>query len=198
VVRQRKGVPAEYRPSTDHILQVWEQATDTEITAGAEWYPRAHKLAGEIFGCPSTGAGVIAALSPQCAWQRNITLAREAARGKRGSYVTASNWAKAQRIMGGEHWTTVLGPRGPKVRAFAATIEDPWDALPVVIDRHAFDVAIGRPTSDSARQVVLSRVGVYDLFAATYRLAADLVGESPATVQATTWTTWRRLKGLPD
>ncbi|HTE66948.1 MAG TPA: hypothetical protein VK736_11925 [Candidatus Binatia bacterium] len=120
-------------------------------------------------------------------WQSSET-------GRTPRYATGSNVVKARRCDAGEHWADVLG--GPKVRAFAALIDDPDDLTAVVIDRHAFDVAVGRVTSDHERDLLLKRRGVYERFARVYRAAARVLGIPPSVVQATTWTYWRRVKGL--
>ena len=200
------GIPLEYRPSARNILQVLDAATAAEWEAGALWYPAAHKIASEIFSDPATGAGVLAALSPQRAWAANVQDARDLAAGRRPRYATRANLAKAQAILDGSPWQTVLGDprttrrtsRGAKVRNFAACIADPWDPWAVAIDRHAFDVAVGRITSDAERERILARVGVYDRFARTFRAAARATGEAPNVIQAVSWVTWRRLKGLPE
>lgn len=192
----RKGIPPEYRPSVRNILTIWAQATADDLDAGAQWYPDAHKVAIDIAGDGDVGAGVLAALSPQRSWSDNVTGAREFMRTGRCRYATGRNISKAQSILDGGQWGAVLG--GPKVRSFAACIADPWDTYAVVVDRHAFDIAVGRVTSDAERNLLLKRAGTYDRFARTYRAAARVLDDLPMVVQATTWTTWRRLKGLPD
>ena len=200
------GVPDAYRPGVRNILQTLEMATAAEWEAGALWYPNAHKVASELAPDPATGAGILAALSPQRAWAPNVQDARDLAAGRRPRYATRANLVKAQAILDGAPWQDVLGDprttrrisRGAKVRNFAACIADPWDPWSVVIDRHAFDVAVGRITSDAERTRVLGRVGVYDRFARTYRAAARATGEAPNVIQAVVWVTWRRLKGLPE
>ena len=89
---------------------------------------------------------------------------------------------------------------GSKVRAFYRAILDPADPDPVVIDRHAFDVAVGRVTSDRVRRVLVDRSWVYDAVADAYRAAAAELsartGElwTPSELQAATWETWRARK----
>lgn len=193
---KRKGIPPEYTPSVASVVDIWSKATDRDRDLGACWYPEAHRVAKDLCGDAATGAGVIAALSPQAGWTSNLEMARDLASGRRPRMTTGANILKAERIMAGEPWRDVLG--GPKVRSFAQCIEDPWDGHSAVIDRHAFDVAVGRVTDDAIRSLVLSRAGVYDTFAGIYRAAARDIGEDPCVVQATTWTTWRRLKSLPE
>jgi hypothetical protein len=162
-------------------------------------------------------AGVIAALSPRLAWRKNVEYAnlaymtynqmrREAPLSGLTDEVRASIFAgiiptlnanarKAFRILEGESPEDVL--RGPKVTAFYWTIVDPTDPRAVVVDRHAVDIAYGRTMSDDERNKALSGKR-YGEVATLYRRAAAIIsrelGEfwSPAQVQATTWTYWRR------
>ena len=162
-------------------------------------------------------AGVIAALSPRLAWRKNVEYAnlaymtynqmqQEAPLRGLTDEVRASIFAgiiptlnanarKAFRILEGESPEDVL--RGPKVTAFYWTIVDPTDPRAVVVDRHAVDIAYGRTMSDDERNKALSGKR-YGEVATLYRRAAAIIsrelGEfwSPAQVQATTWTYWRR------
>lgn len=175
---------------------------------GSDWETRVRKA-----------AGVIAALSPRLAWRKNVEYARLAymvhadivARKnpllpQRGEVTEAffagmiptlnANARKAFRILDGGDPDEVLG--GPKVRAFYFTITNPTDPRAVVVDRHAIDIAFGEVLNDQSRGVALGRKGAYDAVSALYRKAAVIIsrelGEvwTPAQVQATTWTYWRR------
>lgn len=162
-------------------------------------------------------AGVIAALSPRLAWRKNVEYAQlaymqwvdiqkwrdnppdgdVAAAFFAGMIPTLNaNARKAFRILNGESPEDVLG--GPKVRAFYFTIVNPADPRGVVVDRHAIDITFGQVLNDQARGLALGRKGAYDKVAELYRRAARIIsaelGEvwTPAQVQATTWTYWRR------
>lgn len=74
------------------------------------------------------------------------------------------------------------------------------DKMPVVVDRHAFAIAMGftiEPGSTS-----LTRSGNFDTIAQAYRIAASTIGEvdgrnlTPAELQAITWVMWREMKGV--
>ena len=180
------------------------------------WEPREYAQDGDDpwqDGAVERAAGVIAALSPRLPWRKNVEYAKKAY-----AYFYASpnlrhplqsqavwlsqiptlkaNALKAWRILAGELPEDVLG--GPKVRAFYFTIANPTDPRAVVIDRHAFDVAVGQVLTDAARGVMLGRKGVYDSIATLYRRAAAIVTRetgvptTPAELQAITWTYWRR------
>ena len=179
------------RPTSPNIIRVYLAATAQHVAEGLTWYRDAHKLACELDpDNPSRAAGVIAALSPRESWTRNVYLATLLYErgGDLQDGTLSSNLDKARRIYAGEDPLDVLG--GAKVRAFFTLINNPDDAETVCVDRHAFDVAVGRKTDDKARQV-LGRKGMYERFARAYRRAAEVLGVTPAQVQAVTWVAWR-------
>lgn len=200
---KRKPLAADQTPDVTNILTTFFGATDDELARGAGWYSEAHRIALELEPDDvRIGAGVIAALSPQTAWGErkgeNIELARRAFADGKATGHTGDSCRKATAIL--SHWQDpedVLG--GLKVRNFYAAIVDPHSPTAVCVDRHAFDVAIGRVT-DNGTRTVLARVGVYELFAEAYREAARQIGGgiTPAAVQAVTWLAWRREKGIVD
>lgn len=172
-----------------NIISVYRRATPAQVAEGRRWYREAHQLAAAMSGDdPWAGAGVLAALSPQTPWTRNIELARQAFATGRARGHTGNALAKAERIMRGEHPLTVL-PRESKTWHFCRAIGDPDDPDAVVIDRHAHDIAVGERYG--ARDRGLSKPRRYALLARAYREAARLVGTSPSTVQAITWVVWR-------
>lgn len=190
------------RPRVNAVLDVYRNATVADLDYGREWYRTAHALAARLD--PSNvraAAGVIAALSPMMNWERNMMLAIRAYDDGCASGALFGNVRKADAIMAGADPLDILG--GDKVRNFFAAIADPESDEAVCIDRHAFDIAVGRVTNDITRRA-LSRVGVYESFAKVYREAARILTRetgmhvTPAQVQAVTWVAWRRMKGLTD
>jgi hypothetical protein len=216
------------KPHTRNVTRVFRQANADDRAAGRDWYGAAHDLAatladafearetwadGEESYTPdalSRAAAVIAVLSPRLSWPRNVQVAWQAyetfhqCRASREQFVAAlpvlnRNAGKAWDILSG----TILPDdalTGPKTRAFWQTIADPYNALAVVVDRHAIDVALGQVTNDVIRGKALGRKGAYDALATCYRRAARIIslelGEhwTPAAVQAVTWTYWRRTR----
>jgi hypothetical protein len=188
----------------DRILEVWGQATDAEHADGRAWYPAAGHIAdtvaelarahGATFGDSdrSAGAGIVAALSPQCSWDENITRALAFADGLGPIGGLADGVGKSTAIAAGAHPGEVLG--GRKVRSF-------WHNIighrhHVTVDRHAVAIVYGRPLDD--REIkVLERCGAYTYIAAVYRAVARRLAVDPATLQAVTWLAWRRLKATP-
>lgn len=188
------------KPNAARILDVYRQATLQELQDGLDWYRDAHAIAVALDPeRPHAAAGVLAALSPMQSWGRNVNLAARAYADGRASGGLFRNCAKADQIMAGAEPLDVLG--GDKVCNFYKAIANPADGSAVVIDRHAFDIAVGRITNDKSR-AALSRKGVYDAFARAYVRAAKTISAetgldmSPSALQAVTWCTWRRLKGL--
>lgn len=190
-------------PEVENVLSVYLRASDSAMREGMAWYDDAHSFAKTLD--PKRfhrAAGVIAALSPMNHWENNK---RKAALlySRNGIIVMgddnsngiglSKNVAKAIAIYRGEDALDVLG--GFKVRAFYQTILDPTADIDPVIDRHAFDIAVGKVTNDKARGI-LGRKGVYHEFANVYREAAMLTGIGPAQLQAVTWIQWRNEKGI--
>jgi hypothetical protein len=169
------------------IVATYRRADDDQTARGATWYEEAHALARALD--PSNirrAAGVIAALSPQMPWTRNVTLA---VRAYADGIASGAPFATmATRILRGEDLADVLN--GPKTRAFAETIADPAHADTVVVDRHALSVILSRNSTDKDANA-LGRKGAYAACAAAYVAAADVLGVSATVVQATTWVVWR-------
>jgi hypothetical protein len=177
-----------------NILNVFGRATDDDISKGMSWYDDAHTFATTLDHNVSRAAGIIAALSPMNGWANNKAKAEllYSQNGEGTNVGLFSNVAKAQAIYNGADPLTVLG--GDKVRAFYATILDPSGDHNPVIDRHAFDIAVGQVTNSRERGK-LSRKGEYTRFAQAYRQAAISEAIGASQLQAITWLTWRRELG---
>lgn len=188
------------------ILAVFFTATPPERLGGARFYSDAHTLAQSIAAngvSVETVAGVIAALSPNNRWSRNVADAGalvaafamggygDAAQVKVGTY--NANKIKALRILNNEPPLDVLG--GLKVRAFYRCIMGDHDA--VCVDGHAYSVWRGERFATSLMPKISPKL--YSAIAADYARATeqvnDILGESysPSQVQAITWLVWRRL-----
>jgi hypothetical protein len=176
-------------PDVQHIVRLYREATPDQLARGLDWYQEAHSLALAL--SPNDvlkAAGVISALSPLKTWDINQKLAiRAFADGTATGHMPHNN-DLANRILAGENTIDVL--KGDKTRNFAQVIANPTDQCAVVVDRHAFDVAINEVTNDKIRGQLKNK-GEYDKFANAYREAARIVGASPSQVQAVTWVVWR-------
>lgn len=188
-----------------NIINKHEQATPELRKGGAEWYEKAHEEAKRVgSGDVKKGAGIIAALSPQIGWDRNVSEAHELAKtGNIRGALLPENVEKAHRIMAGEDPHDVLG--GHKVRSFFENIHDPSNPEHVTIDRHAYDIAMGHPFVGTGRKstprggdgkmspdIGLSAMGRYQHFVHAYKQAAQALDTSiPNKTQAITWVTHR-------
>lgn len=197
--------------STRNIMRAWRASTAADQAAGRDWYPRAHRLARELFPDDIVrGAAVIAIPSPMTAWALNVRIARDAAAlatdgatfddilaGMEGWPVTPANRRKLAAVLAGADPDLVVS--GPKVRPFFRMIADPIaEGSWVVVDRHAVDIYAGRVQSDKQRAAILGKVAGHEDVAAAYRRAAKIVTRetgiptSASDVQAVTWLYWRR------
>lgn len=180
----------------DNIIKVYRSATRDQLARGKAWYQTAHELAIIMGGDPQVGAGVIAALSAQRQWLETIKLAQHALStldvrldGKQLKTMQDQE-NKVRRIMRGEDPQAVL-PTERKTGQFYLCILNPEHPTAVVIDRHAHDIAVGRPFGDESRG--LSTQSRYEIFAQAYREAARRLKVKPLTVQAVTWVVWTDL-----
>lgn len=186
-------IQASYRTRetyVSNIIRTFGSASPDRLQAGLDWYPNAHRIARLISndGDAVKGAGVLAALSPQTSWWLNVELATDAFENHVAGRHTRDSCRKANRIMAGEDPATVL-PMRRKTGQFYRCILDPSDGKAVCVDRHAHDVAVGKPFGDAQRG--LSAHGRYNLIAECYREAAHRLGKLPSVVQAVSWTVWR-------
>jgi hypothetical protein len=191
-------------PSTRNVTRVYRAATAQDRADGIEWYARARRIAAELDPENVTrAAAVIALVSPLTPWERNVWLAREAYRlHAAGADVGAllptlkGNARKVARVLNGEDPAGVVS--GLKVTAFWLTIADPTNSHAVVVDRHAYDVAVGRVTNDETRSAGIGTAKRYAALADCYARAARILSREtgtvvlPSTVQAVTWVAWRR------
>lgn len=168
-----------------NIIDAYNAATPAQRAKGEQWYQVAHDLAQVISGGNArAGAGVLAALSANTGWDQNQELARRAYVDGRPSGHFGDALRKAERIMLGEDPEAVL-PMDAKTGHFFRCIADPTDPDPVVIDRHAHDIAVGETYGQRDRG--LSSLGRYALLAHCYREAAHRLGIIQSELQAVTW-----------
>jgi hypothetical protein len=187
-----------------NVLRIFREASPAQVADGRGWYARANAAARELAsmgdGDVVRAAAVLAVLSPSTPWARNVELARMA-------YTMAANGATFAEIAApvgtpgrlptmGDHArkaaALVLGAdpasvvSGPKVTPFWQRIVDAATGATgvgsVVVDRHAFDIAVGRVTDDRTRGLALGRKGGHHNVAMAYVRAASVLrrtGEAP-------------------
>ena len=200
------------RANARHILGMLGLASAADIAQGCSWYQRAYDLS--VSFCHTYGltlgqaVGVIAALSPNNKWVRNVADAEamiklwHAGTDPRITKVCTynTNKDKAARILelespDDETIQEILS--GQKVVAFYRCIAGYRDA--VCVDGHAFAIFMGEriPTT----QTPSIGKALYAAITRSYILASERSFEAcgrhltPAQVQAVTWVTYRRLLG---
>lgn len=176
----------------ENLRMLWNTRELADNTDGAAWYPKAQAIVSEwaqSFGIQrETVACVVAALSPQIDWERNLIIADDILHGLPPSIRgLQSNVTKAQRILAdGATDTLLYFPQGPKVASFARNL---WgDMSFVTVDTHCIQAAL----NDAASTVTL-RWTPYTVFAECYATVARELDLQPATFQSIIWHTWKRL-----
>lgn len=185
------GAPC-HKEMVGRLSAILECASEENWEAGTYWYAEAHDVAADIATeynvSVGTAAGVIAALSPRCPWERNVKYAWQLFETGDAPVMFTSK-RKALRIKNGEAALDVLA--GNKVVAFYHNIMNPSSGRDVCVDSHACDTAVGRKLTDPERKQVMERKGGYSAVAEAYRTVADEFGLIPAQAQAIIWLAWR-------
>lgn len=178
------------------IVATYQLATVQQLRAGERWYADGGEIVADIAAGGGIGteraAVVVAHLSPQTSWQRNVTGARQLVREGRADHCMGSNITRALLAMHADDPWSTFGARSPKTRRFAANLLG--DTQLVTVDVWAMRVALGRGWGPNWRKgddrdlaLILGRVGVYEAVEHAYRRAARQLQEAPTTVQAATW-----------
>ena len=174
-------------------------ATKADIAQGAAWYPAARSIMTDwstSYGVSvETAAAVTAALSPQCAWARNLIAADDmlARRAVSVAGPLQANIRKARQLLDDTREYPTLAdrmfayfPYGPKVNSFACNLAGA-DSV-VTIDTHAAQGALNDLHFD-----VIRGWKQYALFAQAYCDVARSFGLAPCSFQASVWLIWKRL-----
>lgn len=172
------------------ILHHWHAADDATIAEGRAWYPSiARTIRREARASGYTVAqvaAVYAANSINTPWARNLTLASAAIadRGMTGGTL-GMVVRKVNAILQGADIDSTLtaDPNNRKIVNFRRNLSGDYQA--VTVDRWAHRVATMGERSD------VPTGAMYEAIAEAYRTVAEMVGETPATVQAVTWVVAR-------
>ena len=216
-------------PTYSNIVATFDLASCNDTLEGRRWYADALKIAGAMAAQfnvhPMTAAGVIAALSPNNRWERNVQDAENVIRAwvsggaDAAMNVKACTYGamkkKAVDILEAGDFNvaqarTILDIlNGRKIKAFFGCIIelDPNDprlkkneTVDVCVDGHAYGIWQGDRLS--MKDVPSIGVKLYATIADEYRQAAAFINErddqnySPAEIQAITWVAWRRLHSV--
>lgn len=190
-----------------NILKVYRRASAQDMLDGIEWYARAGREADAIAanaGLPvKTVIGVMAALSPNNNWTRNVKNARAMCAAWVAGDEMDSFKVSTYNSMKRKAWSILADEltddddiltrlNGLKIRSFYSNIRGMDE---VTIDGHALNIARGerKPLTDSATNIGKR---LYREMQAHYIRAAKRVKVEPYVLQAVTWTTWRREHGI--
>ena len=180
----------------DNIIARFDTIDLADVSAGADWYAEAYAfckdLAAECGYTAAQVAGVVAAVSPMNAWAANKALAERIVRAGGGitSGYLSMGLRKADAILAGASALRTLNAQ--KTQNFFLSITS-QGRRGICIDRHAHDIAMGRPFTDKERGGVSG--GRYIAIAAAYKLAAEELNArgcdiTPAELQSVTWVSW--------
>jgi len=194
------------------IVAKFQLATSQEVQLGCDWYRSALNIAGRIASKyhirVEVAAGVIAALSPNNRWERNIIDAEAMIKcwsaGGTDEDILAVKVCtytkmqeKALNILKGGDIITVLN--GPKIIEFFNCITNPL-LNDVCIDGHAYSVWFGQRLT--MKQVPNIGKKLRQQIKTDYVDACTFINEelnesySPADIQAITWVTHKRIYGV--
>ena len=194
------------------IVAKFTLATSQEVQLGFDWYRSALNISGRIASKyhlkVETVAGVIAALSPNNRWERNIIDAEAMIKcwsaGGTDDDVLAVKVCtytkmqeKALNILKGCDIVTTLN--GPKIIEFFNCITNPL-LNDVCIDGHAYSVWFGQRLT--MKQVPNIGKKLRQQIKTDYVDACTFINEelnesySPADIQAITWVTHKRIYGV--
>ena len=195
------------------IVAKFTLATSQEVQMGCDWYPSALAIAGRIadkYGTsPEIAAGVIAALSPNNRWERNIVDAEAiikcwAAGGTRTDMLNVKVCtygkmkAKAVDILTRDIPIVEI-LNGKKIIEFFNCITNPL-LNDVCIDGHAYSVWFGQRLT--MKEVPAIGVKLRSQIKTDYRDATAFINEelgtyySASTIQAITWVTHKRIHNV--
>ena len=190
-----------------NILKVYRRATPEDIANGLEWYDRAKRYASIISNLSgvnlNTVVGVMAALSPNNRWERNVkdtermvwawVKGEDLSDFKVSCYNTMKQkaWSILEdNLTDDDDILTRL--KGQKIRSFYSNIRGLSE---VTIDGHALNIALGIRQGLTSDKTNMGKK-LYREMQEAYVKAAKRVGVKPHELQAITWTTWKREHGI--
>jgi len=208
-----------YENNPFNIVGCWFSASPEEHIAGKTWYQTANDISSRIGDLVNVRndlvQGVIAALSPNVRWERNVKDAETFLQAYK-STLGEEDWdytqvrlsayplnrEKAWRILtegvlGSDKINKILN--GNKTKAFFECINNPNNHHAVCVDGHARNIFYGTRVALKSKSMGDKE---YHHIAAAYREAAGIISKVegvdilPMQVQAVTWTHWRVRHGI--
>lgn len=194
ILRAKAGTTM--RTAVDRITRTYELANADQVQAGAGWYDHGNKVVADLARkgriSKDRAAVVIAHLSPQTTWNRNVAGAYGLVTHGVAPHCIQANVKRAQAALtASDPWLTFT-PTAPKTKRFARNLLGAVDV--VTVDVWALRVALGvgwgakwRTGDDDHLDRIIGRVGVYEAIEVAYLKAARRLDIKPTEVQATTW-----------
>jgi len=186
-----------------NILKVYRRATRDDVVSGIEWYGRAKRAATSIADNTklpvNTVIGVMAALSPNNRWERNVSDTETMCAAWINGDDLSDFKVSCYNAMKDKAWSILSDGlteddcilarlNGQKIRSFYSNIRGLDE---VTVDGHALNIARGKREGLTSDKTNIGKV-MYRELQSAYVRAAKRVGVAPHELQAITWTTWRR------
>ena len=189
-----------------NIVSVYRDADKTQHAEGLLWYSDAQKAAHDIAVKYDIAvyivAAVIAALSPNNKWSRNLTNADALI----GAFVNGDGLLSVKvstyHKMKQKAWDILVARpdydgakamlKGQKITSFFMDIMGEFN---VTIDGHARNIAYGERVGLTDDRTNIGKKE-YRALQAAYEAAAERLGLMPYQLQAITWRVWRDRHGI--
>ena len=190
-----------------NILKLYRQATQEDTINGVEWYARAEreaKVIAEACALPlRTVIGVMAALSPNNKWERNVKDTMTMCQAWVACDCLSDFKVSCYNTMKIKAWSILVDEldddqdiltrlNGQKIRSFYSNIRGLDE---VTIDGHALNIARGKREGLTSDKTNMGKREYREMQAAYVR-AAKRVKVKPHVLQAITWTTWKRVHNI--
>ena len=187
----------------NNIKRIYNKATPQEIIEGVAWYAKAQEDAKNIavqYDIPlSTVVGVIASLSPNNKWERNVINARDLIEGFLNGEYKESIKVSTYHPMKDKAWSILTDMlqepsdiltrlNGQKIKSFFECIMG-YDAC--CIDGHAYNIWRGERFGLTTDKTNIGKK-LYAEIQTDYVKLAKQLGRKAYEVQAITWVVWRR------
>lgn len=193
--------------SQRNIARIYSMATPEEIAGGSVWYIEAQKqcqLIAKRLSLPlATVAGVVAALSPNNKWERNIINAEELCEAYLAGDAVESVKVSTYHAMKDKAWailsegpsdrdTIIAQLKGQKIVAFFRCI---MGENTCCVDGHAHNIWRDERNPLSGDKSYIG-AKLYRTIAADYAKAGAKLGKKAYEIQAITWVVWRRIHNI--
>jgi len=186
------------RSTTDRIMRVLDKATAEQLDRGAQWYPDGNVTVrdlAKVGGISEERAAIVVAhLSPQTGWQRNVIGAYGLVLDDHAPHCINRNVMRARMSLHADDPWSTFGAEAWKTLRFARNLLGDTSVVTVDIwaTRIAFGMGWGKQwrtdkAYDAKLDLYLGRVGVYEAVEHAYKLVGRRSGICPTVVQATTW-----------